>query len=125
MLRCITPWLAQEEVKGSLQGMVQMLVTQTSLERVQTVMQQGGVPIELAEWLTQAEVTKKLGTEATAPGIFFPNGGWLNPPSVVKRCLQHPNITVKVNQSVTRIVTKRRGGRKKSPPPMAGYNAGC
>ncbi|MCF6346573.1 MAG: FAD-dependent 5-carboxymethylaminomethyl-2-thiouridine(34) oxidoreductase MnmC, partial [Thiomicrorhabdus sp.] len=116
MLRCITPWLAQEEVKGSLQGMVQMLVTQTSLERVQTVMQQGGVPIELAEWLTQAEVTKKLGTKATAPGIFFPNGGWLNPPSVVKRCLQHPNITVKVNQNVTRIVQKEGGEKKNSTP---------
>ncbi len=115
MLRCILPWLAHQEVKGSLQGMVQMLVTQTSLERVQTVMQQGGIPSELAEWLTQEEVSEKLGTEASAPGIFFPNGGWLNPHSVVKRCLQHPNITVKLNQVVTCIVQKEGGGEK-SPP---------
>ncbi|VAW45680.1 tRNA (5-methylaminomethyl-2-thiouridylate)-methyltransferase / FAD-dependent cmnm(5)s(2)U34 oxidoreductase [hydrothermal vent metagenome] len=104
MLRLITPWLNQQQVVGELQGMVQMLVTKTSLERVTESLQRVGLPAELTTFLTREEVAQKLGTEATASGLFFPNGGWLNPPSVVKRCLQHHNITVRVKQSVENLV---------------------
>ncbi len=104
MLRLIIPWLNQQEVVGELQGMVQMLVTKTSLERAREALQRVGLPTELAIFLNREQVAQKLGTEATASGLFFPNGGWLNPSSVVKRCLQHPNITVHVKQSVESLV---------------------
>jgi tRNA 5-methylaminomethyl-2-thiouridine biosynthesis bifunctional protein len=115
MLRLIQPWLKHKEVQGELHGMVQMLVTQTSLDRAKEALQRVGLPKELVSWLTRDEVSATLGTEATAEGLLFPNGGWLNPPSVVKRCLQHDNITVKVNQCVKSIV-QQEGGEKISPP---------
>ncbi len=115
MLRLILPWLAEDEVQGELHGMVQMLVTQTSLERAKEALQRVGLPKELVNWLTCEEVSTTLGTEATAEGLFFPKGGWLNPPSVVKRCLQHDNIIVKVNQNVKSIV-QQEGGGENSPP---------
>jgi len=101
MLRLLTPWLKTEEVTGDLHGMVQMLVTETSLERVKESMQRVGLPKELAQWLTCEEVREKLGGEASSPGLFFPTSGWLNPPSVVRRCLQHENVFVEKNQLVT------------------------
>ncbi len=116
MLRLLTPWLENKEVIGELQGMVQMLVTETSVERVKSALQRVGLPSALTGWLTQEEVSEKLGTEASAAGLFFPKGGWLNPPSVVKRCLRHPNITVKVNQSVEKIAQKM--SIKNSSPPL-------
>ena len=115
ILRLILPWLAENKVQGELRGMVQMLVTQTSLERAKEALQRVNLPKELVSWLTCDEVSTTLGTEASAEGLFFPKGGWLNPPSVVKRCLQHDNITVKLNQNVKSIV-QQEGGGEISPP---------
>ena len=103
MLRVIKPWLAAAEVKGDLRGMIQLLVTETSLTRVKESLNRVGLPIELAEWLTEAEVTEKLGGSVKSPGLFFSDSGWLNPPSVVQRCLAHDNIQVCTQQSVKSI----------------------
>ncbi|VAW46275.1 tRNA (5-methylaminomethyl-2-thiouridylate)-methyltransferase / FAD-dependent cmnm(5)s(2)U34 oxidoreductase [hydrothermal vent metagenome] len=112
MLRLITPWLNHQELTGELHGIVQMLVTETSLKRVKKALIQVGLPTKLAVWLTREEVTQKLGTEATASGLFFPKGGWLNPTSVVKRCLQHHNITVQTNQIATDIIPPSNSDKK-------------
>ncbi|GKT11369.1 MAG: tRNA 5-methylaminomethyl-2-thiouridine biosynthesis bifunctional protein [Thiomicrorhabdus sp.] len=106
MLRVIKPWLAAEEVKGDLRGMIQLLVTETSLNRVKESLKRVGLPLTLAEWLTEADVAEKVGADSgdiKVPGVFFPDSGWLNPPSVVKRCLAHNNIRVKTQQSVQSI----------------------
>lgn len=102
-LRTLLPWLAAEEIQGDLQGMVQLLVTETSLERVKDSLVRVGLPEALAVWLTAPEISEKIGGQVTAPGLFFPNGGWLNPPSVVKRCLQHESIQVCTSESVKSI----------------------
>jgi tRNA 5-methylaminomethyl-2-thiouridine biosynthesis bifunctional protein len=99
-LRRLLPWLASEEIQGDLQGMVQLLVTETSLERVKDSLVRVGLPEALAVWLTTAEASEKIGGQVTVPGLFFPQGGWLNPPSVVKRCLQHKMITVLTSETV-------------------------
>lgn len=102
-LRTLLPWLESNEIEGDLQGMVQLLVTQTSLERVQESLKRVGLPKALALWLTASEVSEKIGGQVSAPGLFFPQGGWLNPPSVVKRCLQHKSIVVNTSTSVKSI----------------------
>ena len=103
MLRVIKPWLLSEQVKGDLRGMIQLLVSETSLNRVQESLSRVGLPSSLAEWLTAAEVAEKVGGEVNAPGLFFPDSGWLNPPSVVKRCLSEDNIGLMTGQSVQGI----------------------
>ncbi|MDA3807292.1 MAG: FAD-dependent 5-carboxymethylaminomethyl-2-thiouridine(34) oxidoreductase MnmC, partial [Thiomicrorhabdus sp.] len=60
-------------------------------------------PEALAVWLTSSEASEKIGGQVDAPGLFFPQGGWLNPPSVVKRCLQHDSIQVCTSESVKSI----------------------
>ena len=102
-LRILLPWLDSQEIEGNLRGMVQLLVTQTSLERVKESLVRVGLPEDLAQWLTASEVGEKIGGQVTAPGLFFPQGGWLNPPSVVKRCLKHELITVHTSQAVKSI----------------------
>ncbi len=102
-LRILLPWLESKEIEGDLRGMVQLLVTETSLNRVQDSLIRVGLPEALAVWLTTSEASEKIGGQVTAPGLFFPQGGWLNPPSVVKRCLQHPAIRVCTSESVKSI----------------------
>jgi tRNA 5-methylaminomethyl-2-thiouridine biosynthesis bifunctional protein len=102
-LRILLPWLESKEIDGDLHGMVQLLVTETSLKRVQDSLVRVGLPEALAVWLTSSEASEKIGGQVDAPGLFFPQGGWLNPPSVVKRCLQHDSIQVCTSESVKSI----------------------
>ncbi len=102
-LRVLLPWLESQEIEGDLRGMVQLLVTETSLQRVKDSLVRVGLPEALAVWLTASEVSEKIGGQVSAPGLFFPQGGWLNPPSVVKRCLQHESIQVCTSESVKSI----------------------
>lgn len=102
-LRTVLPWLTTGEVEGALEGIVQLFVTETSLERAQTCLTQIGLPETLAVWMTASDLGEKVGGTVTAPGLFYPQGGWLNPVSVVQRCLQHPKICVERSQTVNTI----------------------
>lgn len=102
-LRWLRPWLETAEVQGELQGLIQLAVTETSLKRVEEALVRVGLPDTLARWVTASDIAEKVGGEVSAPGLFFPQGGWLNPPSVVRRCLQHDNIEVLTHQKVCEI----------------------
>ncbi len=99
-LRTLLPWLHQGEIAGNLSGLVQLAVTEVGATRVQQALQRVGLPREFAYWLDQAQCEHKAGTRVTADGLFFPQAGWVNPPSIVKRCLAPPNISVHYQQTV-------------------------
>ena len=99
-LRLLLPWLANNEIQGNLAGLVQLAVTEVGKKRVQEALTRVGLPDDFALWMSQDESEAKAGAKVSAAGLYFPQGGWVNPPSIVKRCLQHPNIQVKLNQAV-------------------------
>lgn len=100
-LRALQPALQRGQLRGELNGLIQLLVTQTSLERVQDAFRRVGLPPSLAQWQSAQQASQTLGTLAAVPGVFFPQGGWLHPQSVVNFCLAHPAIAVKTAHSVT------------------------
>ncbi|MBN2865863.1 MAG: bifunctional tRNA (5-methylaminomethyl-2-thiouridine)(34)-methyltransferase MnmD/FAD-dependent 5-carboxymethylaminomethyl-2-thiouridine(34) oxidoreductase MnmC [Thiotrichales bacterium] len=100
-LRLLLPWLATNEIQGNLAGLVQLAVTEVGEKRVQEALTRVGLPNEFAYWMAQAECAVKAGTNVSAAGLYFPQGGWVNPPSIVTRCLQHPNIQLELNQTVS------------------------
>jgi tRNA 5-methylaminomethyl-2-thiouridine biosynthesis bifunctional protein len=97
------------ELRGELNGLVQLLVTQTSLERVQEAFRRVGLPESMAQWQSAEQASQTLGTLAAVPGVYFPQGGWLHPESVVNYCLAHPAISVKTAHLVTDFV--RQGSK--------------
>lgn len=99
-LRTLLPWLANGEVEGDLTGLVQLMGDEVETSRIEEAMSRVGLPEEFAHWITQAQSAEKLGTAVNAKGLFFPQGGWVSPPSIVQRCLQHPNIQVEYSQVV-------------------------
>ncbi|MDG6774578.1 bifunctional tRNA (5-methylaminomethyl-2-thiouridine)(34)-methyltransferase MnmD/FAD-dependent 5-carboxymethylaminomethyl-2-thiouridine(34) oxidoreductase MnmC [Thiomicrorhabdus sp. ZW0627] len=99
-LRTLLPWLHNGEITGDLTGLVQLAVTEVGTKRVEEAFERVGLPSEFVEQLTLAQTQEKVGGPVSVPGLFFPQGGWVNPPSVVRRCLQHPNIEVCYEQAV-------------------------
>jgi len=99
-LRTLLPWLEHNEIQGNLAGLVQLAVTEVGEKRVQEALTRVGLPDQFAYWMDKAECEAKVGSKVSAAGLYFPQGGWVNPPSIVNRCLQHPNIQLKLNQTV-------------------------
>ncbi|WP_373019942.1 bifunctional tRNA (5-methylaminomethyl-2-thiouridine)(34)-methyltransferase MnmD/FAD-dependent 5-carboxymethylaminomethyl-2-thiouridine(34) oxidoreductase MnmC [Thiomicrorhabdus sp.] len=99
-LRTLLPWLQKGEILGDLTGLVQLAVTEVGAKRVEEAFARVGLPMDFAEQLTIEKTKEKIGGQAAVAGLFFPQGGWVNPPSVVRRCLRHPNIEVHYLQEV-------------------------
>lgn len=126
-LRRLLPWLQTGEIEGDLTGLLQLAVTDTARTRIEEALQRVGLPNDFAYWVEQNEAAHIAGGAVSEPGLFFPQGGWVNPPSVVRRCLDHSNIQVHYQQTVMQIekteqawfVTAEQGGQFHS------YEADC
>ena len=47
---------------------------------------------KLAQPVTASQASALAGVDLTAPGLYFPDAGWLRPRQVCSTLLQHPNI---------------------------------
>ena len=52
-----------------------------------------------ASLLDQASASAVAGVALPSGGLFFPDGGWLHPASLVRALCQHPNIDVRTSTS--------------------------
>lgn len=96
----VKPWLEANKIKGNLNGLVHLAVDEKNHQRMQEAMDRVGLPADFTYWIEADEASKLLGGTVTQPGLFFPQAGWLNPPSIVAACLDHPQIKVFYEQSV-------------------------
>ncbi|MEA3405515.1 MAG: bifunctional tRNA (5-methylaminomethyl-2-thiouridine)(34)-methyltransferase MnmD/FAD-dependent 5-carboxymethylaminomethyl-2-thiouridine(34) oxidoreductase MnmC [Pseudomonadota bacterium] len=106
-LRTLLPWLENSEVLGDLTGLVQLAVTEVGATRVQEALRRVGLPENFAYEMTQHACSERVGQSVSTSGLYFPQGGWINPPSVVQRCLNHPNIDVEYQQAVQSFVKQQ------------------
>ena len=97
-------WLENAEITGKLEGLIQLAATPTAEQRILDSLRRIGLPENFASWQTAAQLSEQLGQTVNFNGLFFPHGGWIQPSSVVKRCLQHPNIELKTQVEVTDFV---------------------
>ncbi|WP_178861833.1 bifunctional tRNA (5-methylaminomethyl-2-thiouridine)(34)-methyltransferase MnmD/FAD-dependent 5-carboxymethylaminomethyl-2-thiouridine(34) oxidoreductase MnmC [Thiomicrorhabdus cannonii] len=122
-LRTLLPWIEQGEIAGDLNGLLQLAVNEIGRQRVLEALERVGLPEDFAVWLSAQEAADKVGGEVSSDGLFFPRGGWVNPPSVVKRCLQHPHISVNYGQAVSGLQAISSGWRITTP--NAQFEAAC
>ncbi len=54
------------------------------------------------------EATTLSGLPCQQGGLYFPQGGWINPPSVVNALLAHPNIRLLTRHKVTEIAYQEK-----------------
>ncbi|UQB42092.1 FAD-dependent 5-carboxymethylaminomethyl-2-thiouridine(34) oxidoreductase MnmC [Thiomicrospira microaerophila] len=103
-LAYLEPWLAKDEIKGELNGLLHLAVDEKNFQRMQQALIRVPTITRFAHWFDVKQASDKLGGECPYPGLFFPRAGWFNPPSIVARCLSHQNIQLELNQTITGIV---------------------
>ncbi|MBE0493819.1 MAG: FAD-dependent 5-carboxymethylaminomethyl-2-thiouridine(34) oxidoreductase MnmC [Thiomicrospira sp.] len=94
----VKPWLEANKLAGKLNGLVHLAVDQKNHQRMQEALNRVGLPHAFAHWVEPDQASKLLGGKVSQAGLFFPQAGWLNPPSVVACCLDHNNIEVVYEQ---------------------------
>jgi len=62
-----------------------------------------GLPDGLLRLVSQQEASAIAGLPLPAGGLFFPQGGWLNPPSLVHALCSHPNIQLRTSSTVLEL----------------------
>lgn len=102
-LSWLMPWLAAGEVTGDLCGLMQLAVDATQRERIQQSLDRIGLPQAFARWCDAAEASERIGYPTEFEGLFFPQGGWVQPSSVVQTCLAHQRVVLHLQTEVTDI----------------------
>jgi len=96
-------WIEQKEVIGDLNGLIQLAMDDKIQKRLQTCLKRVGLPKDFAYWCDASQASQIIGTTTQYQGMFFTKAGWVNPESVVKKCLSHKNITIFTGCKVNKI----------------------
>lgn len=57
----------------------------------------------LVREVDQTEASAIAGVTVPSGGMYFPEGGWINPKALCQHLLNHPNIVLELNTAITRI----------------------
>lgn len=77
--------------------------------------QQWQYPARYARWMSAADTAAALGMPTMGGGYFFPEAGWLHPPSVCRRLLaqagSHGQLATHFGRAVARLQRKDENGQ--------------
>ncbi|MBN2866677.1 MAG: FAD-dependent 5-carboxymethylaminomethyl-2-thiouridine(34) oxidoreductase MnmC, partial [Thiotrichales bacterium] len=94
-------WLLDDKIQGDLNGLIQLAATPTAEQRIQDSLRRVGLPEDFALWQSAPELSHHLGQAVNFGGLFFPQGGWIYPKSVIQQCLNHANIELKTSSPLS------------------------
>lgn len=97
-LNWLKPWWETGVIRGAQTGLMQLAMSPTMEKRLQSSLKV--MPDNFAIWQTPQQASDRIGSQTQYGGLYFPQGGWAQPKSVVEACLNHPRIDVKRNQLV-------------------------
>ncbi len=105
-----THWLNQLKKRDPTLPWFQSGVLQLCNERQQQRMQKLKLPEDILEICNTETASQRCGIQTKRGGLFFPSGGWLEPPALCRWLLddQDENITKLLNQSA--LTLKREDG---------------
>ncbi len=72
-----------------------------------------GYPEHFARWVTQDEASNLAGMQVMAPGLYFPQGGWMSGPRIAAALLETcgGKLTHRFTHAATRLEQTRDGWR--------------
>jgi tRNA 5-methylaminomethyl-2-thiouridine biosynthesis bifunctional protein len=70
-------------------GVFQCAFNDKVLERQKKLIEKGNWPGELVRWVESVEATELAGVPLPYAGLYFPQGGWINPPDLVDILFVH------------------------------------
>ncbi|MCL6271862.1 bifunctional tRNA (5-methylaminomethyl-2-thiouridine)(34)-methyltransferase MnmD/FAD-dependent 5-carboxymethylaminomethyl-2-thiouridine(34) oxidoreductase MnmC [Sansalvadorimonas sp. 2012CJ34-2] len=90
----------------SLSGLIQLPDNEKELQRHQALNACGRFDAIL-EGLSSEKASRLSGIEYRTDGLFFHDGGWVNPPGLVNWLLDHPNISFTGEQTVCALAKEQ------------------
>lgn len=75
-------------------GVLQLALSEKEETRQQKFLSQAQLPTSVVHGVNRKEATTLANSDIPSGGLFFPNGGWVNPPSLCRALLNHPNISI-------------------------------
>ncbi len=83
-------------------GLLQLAATDAEAKRIGKLAAQEW-PQHLLQAVDAEQASALAGLPMTHGGLWFPAGGWVVPPQVCARLVQHPNIDVRLDSTVTSL----------------------
>lgn len=91
-------------------GLLQLAATDAEAKRIGKLAAQEW-PQHLLQVVDAEQASALAGLPMTHGGLWFPAGGWVVPPQVCARLIQHPNINVRLDSTVTSLQRTATGWR--------------
>ncbi|GAA4652340.1 bifunctional tRNA (5-methylaminomethyl-2-thiouridine)(34)-methyltransferase MnmD/FAD-dependent 5-carboxymethylaminomethyl-2-thiouridine(34) oxidoreductase MnmC [Kistimonas scapharcae] len=85
-------------------GLIQLGFSESEQKRQQRILESGQYPEALLQGLDDEALSSLAGLPLSSSGLYFPDAGWVHPPSLCKHLLEHPNIEFIGNLQVTSIM---------------------
>jgi len=110
-LRWLRPWLESHCIIGQQNGLMQLAMTDTMHHRLQDALTRVGLPKSFAYWCHADQASELIGMTTGYEGLFFPEAGWVQPASVIEKCLAHDSIALNLNETVVSLqpLTEKNG----------------
>ncbi|GHD72215.1 bifunctional tRNA (5-methylaminomethyl-2-thiouridine)(34)-methyltransferase MnmD/FAD-dependent 5-carboxymethylaminomethyl-2-thiouridine(34) oxidoreductase MnmC [Vogesella fluminis] len=108
-LRTLHQLLPEDGVQWRRCGVLQ-LAGDAAEEKRQQGLAAAGLSPHILRRVDAAEASALAGVELAQGGLYFEQGGWLNPPSLVNKLLDHPNITLRLGDAVTELAQNPADG---------------
>ncbi|POA98103.1 bifunctional tRNA (5-methylaminomethyl-2-thiouridine)(34)-methyltransferase MnmD/FAD-dependent 5-carboxymethylaminomethyl-2-thiouridine(34) oxidoreductase MnmC [Chromobacterium sinusclupearum] len=101
-LRTLATQLPKDGKDWAACGVLQLAYDAKESEKQQALTALG-LPLEIMRKLDQAEAGELAGMPLPSGGLFFPQGGWVHPPALVRQLATHPNITHRIGRSALEL----------------------
>jgi tRNA 5-methylaminomethyl-2-thiouridine biosynthesis bifunctional protein len=91
-------------------GLLQLAATEAEAGRIGKLAEQEW-PAHLLQAVDAERASALVGLTMAHGGLWFPAGGWVAPPQVCAKLVQHPNIELRLNSEVTALERTASGWR--------------
>ncbi|NBS58118.1 MAG: FAD-dependent oxidoreductase [Betaproteobacteria bacterium] len=108
-LHALRQWDSVPGIAWNRCGVLQMPRTAEESEAQRAALDALGYPNGYARWLPRAEAARVAGTEVAEGGVWFEQGGWLRPPSLVDALLAKAKVSMHFGIEVASIARSASG----------------
>ncbi|MFN3545756.1 MAG: FAD-dependent 5-carboxymethylaminomethyl-2-thiouridine(34) oxidoreductase MnmC, partial [Thiobacillus sp.] len=117
-LHDLRAWASLDGVRWARSGVLHLAKDSDTAAKQQRALQALQPPPEFARWVELDEARALANWPVEAPGVWYPQGGWIEPASLVRAWLAHPAITLHTGRAVSRLMPAANGWR------LAGLDGG-
>lgn len=86
-----------------LNGLIRLAYNEKEQKEQQVLLQHRHWPEELLEYLSPDDLLQRFDITSKHPALLLTCGGWLNPTTLCRQLIQHPNIQLHLNTPVTNL----------------------